>query len=145
MKYRTLPLLPIALGLCLLFPLSAGSQSGADESTPTTGNIIALVKAVMCEDIQGNTPINPTTVFSIERRKAICFTSFDPVPQKAVIYHHWFHSDNPSARVKLTLKPPRWSSYSSIKLRAEDIGPWRVEITDSQGNIFHVLRFSITE
>jgi len=82
MKYRILPLLPIALGLCLLFPFSAGSQSGADESTPTTGNVIALVKAVMCEDIQGNTPLNPTTVFSVERRKAICFTSFDPYRKK---------------------------------------------------------------
>ena len=74
-----------------------------------------------------------------------CFTTFDPVPQKTVIYHHWFHRDRPSAKVKLTLKPPRWSSYSSIQLRAEDIGPWRVEIADSQGRIFHVLRFSITE
>ncbi|CAB1056590.1 hypothetical protein D1BOALGB6SA_1327 [Olavius sp. associated proteobacterium Delta 1] len=99
----------------------------------------------MCEDIQGQTPQNSTTVFSIERRKAICFTSFDPVPSKTVIYHHWFHRDRPSARIKLTLKPPRWSTYSSFQLRAEDFGPWRVEITDSQGHILQVLRFSITE
>jgi len=120
----------------LLFPFSAGAQSG---------NLIALVEAVMCEDIQGSVPHNRTTVFSVERRTAVCFTAFDPVPQQADIYHHWFHRDTPSARIKLTLKPPRWSSYSSIQLRAEDIGPWRVEITDSQGNVFHVLRFSVTE
>ena len=136
MKYRTVPLLLLALGLLLLFPFTAGSQSG---------NLIVLVKAVLSEDIQGNVPQNPTTVFSIERRTAVCFTAFDPVPRKAVIYHHWFHRDTPSAKIKLTLKPPRWSTYSSIQLRAEDIGPWRVEVTDSQGNIFHVLRFSVTE
>ncbi len=136
MKYRTVPLLLLALGLFLLFPFTAGSQSG---------NQIVLVEAVLCEDIQGNLPQNPTTVFSIERRTAVCFTAFDPVPRKAVIYHHWFHRDTPSAKIKLTLKPPRWSTYSSIQLRAEDIGPWRVEVTDSQGNIFHVLRFSVTE
>lgn len=136
MKYRTVPLVLLTLGLFLLFPFNAGSQSG---------NLTALVQAVLCEDIQDQLPRNPTTVFSIERRTAVCFTAFDPVPQKAVIYHHWFHRDIPSARIKLTLKPPRWSTYSSIQLRAEDIGPWRVEITDVQGNIFHVLRFSVTE
>ena len=136
MKYRTVPLLLLTLGFFLLFPFTAGSQSG---------NLIALVQAVLCEDIQGNLPQNPTTVFSIERRTAVCFTAFDPVPRTTVIYHHWFHRDTPSARIKLTLKPPRWSTYSSIQLRAEDIGPWRVEVTDSQGNIFHVLRFSVTE
>ena len=136
MKYKTLGLLLLAPGLLLMFPFTSGSQSD---------NPIALVQAVLCEDIQEFVPQNRTTVFSIERRTAFCFTAFDPVPQKAVIYHHWIHRDTPSARIKLTLKPPRWSSYSSIQLRAEDIGPWRVEITDDQGNIFHVLRFSVTE
>ena len=136
MKYRIVPLLLLALGLFLLFPFTAGTQSG---------NQIALVEAVLCEDIIETVPQNRTTVFSIERRTAVCYTAFDPVPRTAIIYHHWFHRDTPSARIKLTLKPPRWSTYSSIQLRAEDIGPWRVEITDSQGNIFHVLRFSVTE
>jgi hypothetical protein len=136
MKYLTSLLLLLTLGSFLLFPFSAGSQSG---------NVIALVEAVLCEDIQDGIPQNRTTVFSVERRTAFCFTAFDPVPRQAVIYHHWYHRDTTSARIKLTLKPPRWSSYSSIKLRAEDIGPWRVEITDSEGNIFHVLRFSVTE
>jgi hypothetical protein len=136
MKYKTVLLLFLPLGLLMLLPFSAGSQSG---------NVIELVEAVMCEEIKDHIPQDLTTVFSIERRTAVCFTAFDPVPQQAVIYHRWFHRDTPSARVKLTLKPPRWSTYSSIQLRAEDIGPWRVEITDAQGNIFHVLRFSVTE
>jgi len=136
MKYPTFLLLLLTFGSLFLFPFRAGSQSG---------NEIGLVEAVMCEEIKGSVPQDLTTVFSIERRTAVCFTGFDPVPQQAVIYHHWFHRDTPSARIKLTLKPPRWSTYSSIQLRAEDIGPWRVEITDAQGNIFHVLRFSVTE
>lgn len=126
----------LALGLFLGFPFSVESQPG---------NQISLAQAVLCEDIKGNVPQNLTSVFSIERRTAICYTAFDPVPEKTVIYHHWYHRDNPSARIKLTLQPPRWATYSSIQLRAEDIGPWRVEIIDAQGNIFRVLRFSVTE
>ncbi len=136
MKYKILPIMLLTLGLLTALPISAGSQSGKP---------IELVNAVLCEDIKDSVPQNATSVFSIERRTAICFTAFDPVPQKAVIYHHWYHRDVPSARIKLTLKPPRWASYSSIQLRAEDIGPWRVEITDDQGNVLYVLRFSVTE
>ena len=126
----------LTLGLLAAFPISAGSQSGKP---------VALVNAVLCEDIKDSVPQNATSVFSIERRTAICFTEFDPVPRKTVIYHQWYHRDVPSARIKLTLKPPRWASYSSIQLRAEDIGPWQVEITDDQGNVLHILRFSVTE
>jgi hypothetical protein len=138
MKHKIFPIMLLALGLLTVFPFSAGSQSD---------DPIALVQAVLCEDIKDQVPQNLTTVFSIERRTAICYTAFDPVPEKAVIYHLWYHRNTPtpSARIKLTLKPPRWASYSSIQLRAEDIGPWRVEITDAKGNIFHVLRFSVTE
>ena len=138
MKQRIFPIMLLTLGLLTVFPFSAGSQSD---------DPIALVQAVLCEDIKDQVPQNLTTVFSIERRTAVCYTAFDPVPEKAVIYHLWYHRNTPtpSARIKLTLKPPRWASYSSIQLRAEDIGPWRVEITDAKGNIFHVLRFSVTE
>ena len=145
MIHRVLHLLVPIVILGFMFPIPAMSQSGnKGESKPSAGKI-ALVKAVMCEGLQELIPQNSTTVFSIERRKAICFTSFDQVPKKTIIYHQWFHRDQTSAKIKLTLKPPRWSTYSSIQFRAEDIGPWRVEITDAQGRIFQILRFSITE
>ena len=145
MNHRKLHLLILAVMLCFLFPFSAKSQSNDSAETKTSAGKIVLVQALMCEDLLELIPQNPTTVFSIERRKAICFTSFDSVPEKTIIYHQWFHRDQNSAKIKLTLKPPRWSTYSSIQFRVEDIGPWRVEITDSQGRIFDVLRFSITE
>ena len=145
MNHRVLHLLLLAVIPGFLFPFSVKSQSGDTAESKITTAKIVLVKAVMCEDLQELIPQNPTTIFSIERRKAICFTAFDPVPEKTIIYHQWFHRDQTSAKIKLTLKSPRWSTYSSIQFRVEDIGPWRVEITDSQGHIIDVLRFSITE
>lgn len=145
MYHRTLSILFLAAVLFAGSPVSAQSESDTGDKNDTSGGDIVLVQAVMCEDILDQLPQNTTTVFSIEHRMAICFTAFDPVPQKTVIYHHWFHRDRPSAKIKLVLKPPRWSTYSSIQFREEDIGPWRVEITDSQGKVLHVLRFSITE
>ena len=73
------------------------------------------------------------------------FSAFSQVPQKSIIYHNWYHCDVPSAKIRLTLKPPSWSTYSSIELRKTDIGPWRVEITDETGDVLVVLRFSVSE
>ncbi len=145
MFQRILHLLLLVVILSILFPYTAISQSGDTGASQTFGGKLSLVRALMCEDMLELVPQNATTVFSIERRKAVCFTAFDPVPKKTIVYHQWIHRDQNSAKMKLTLKPPRWSAYSSIQLRAEDIGPWRVEISDSQGNVLDVLRFSITE
>ncbi len=145
MNFQTLFILFFGFSFLSIPPLSAQTQSDTNGPTEVPAAGIKLVQAVMSEDLQEQTPQNLTTVFSIERRKAICYTSFDPVPEKTDIYHHWFHRDRPSAKIKLTLKPPRWSTYSSIQFRAQDIGPWRVEITDAKVQIFQVLRFSITE
>jgi hypothetical protein len=106
---------------------------------------LELFQALMCEEILANAPRNPTIVFSITQKKAVCYSSFDPVPQKSVIYHNWFHRDVPSAKIRLILNPPRWSTFSSIQLRKTDIGPWRVEITDEKGRVLGVLRFSVTD
>ena len=130
----------VTIQLFLFFPLyfmKSVSVANADQ--------LRLSEAVMCEDIFSDVPQNPTMVFSASRQKAVSFTVFDPVPQKTVIYHNWYHRDVPSAKIRLQLQPPRWATYSSIQLRETDIGPWRVEITDEKGNIFGVLRFSVTD
>jgi hypothetical protein len=142
MRYRFVFILGVivAIQLFLFFPLyflKNVSVANADQ--------LKLFEAVMCEEIFSETPRNPTVVFSASKVKAVCFSVFDPVPQKAVIYHNWYHRDVPSAKIRLQLKPPRWSTFSSIQLRKTDIGPWRVEITDNKGNILGVLRFSVTD
>jgi hypothetical protein len=142
MRYRFVSILGVivAIQLFLCFPLyflKNVSVANAEQ--------LKLSEAVMCEDIYSDTPRNPTVVFSASKQKAVSFSVFDPVPQKTVIYHNWYHRDVPSAKIRLKLKPPRWSTYSSIQLRKTDIGPWRVEITDDKGHIFGVLRFSVTD
>ena len=142
MRYRFVFILVVifAIQLFLFFPLyflNNVSAANADQ--------LKLFEAVMCEEIYSNAPRNPTSVFSASKEKAVSFSVFDPVPQKTVIYHNWYHRDVPSAKIRLQLMPPRWSTFSSIQLRKTDIGPWRVEITDDKGHVFGVLRFSVTD
>jgi hypothetical protein len=106
---------------------------------------LTLTEAVMCESIESYAPQTPAVVFSIEIGKVSCYSNFDPVPEKTYIYHRWYFKDRLTTRKRLYLKPPRWGTYTSIQLREADRGPWRVEITDKDGNILKILRFSITD
>jgi hypothetical protein len=134
--------------LVLIFLASFLSQAFAQKKDSSSkGEIkkLTLVQAAMCEGLRDNGPKNQAIVFPFTIGRVHCFTSFDPVPKNTVIYHKWYFRDKLRARVKLSLKTPRWSTFSRIGLRDGEKGPWRVEITDGEGNIFGILRFSVTD
>jgi hypothetical protein len=106
---------------------------------------LTLKEAYMCEAVKNFYPINPAVVFSISAKSICCFTVFDPVPEKMVIYHKWYRKDRLTTTQSLTLEPPAWRTYSSIQLREADKGPWRVEVVGPNGAILKTLRFSITD
>jgi len=160
-RLSLLCLLLFAVMLCGEYPASAQNSSPTSQ-TPTSQAPIAqtpiaqtmkkqpapeltLTNAIICEDVRGYKPYNQTIAVSTSLGKAICYTSFDPVPEKTIIYHNWYRFDVMSTSIKLELQPPSWASYSTFQLREADKGPWRVEVTDKDGNVFSILRFSITD
>jgi len=126
---------------------TAGVWAQEKKNVPAKGSEkkLTLVEASVCEKMKGGTPVNRAIVFSSGLERIYCFTSFDPVPKETVIYHEWYRRDRLKAKVRLTLKPPRWSTFSTIRIRKSDQGPWRVNITDSAGKVLRIVRFSITE
>ncbi len=126
---------------------------GATLLLSCTGTVLAdtenkqakLVHAVMCEEIENYLPVHPAVVFSIAQEKIICFTTFDPVPETTDIFHKWYKRDRLVSLAKLTLKPPKWSSFSSMQLRNLDKGPWRVDIENADETVLKTLRFSISD
>ena len=137
--------LVIILCLTVILPFKGFCQSSNATSAAPPSKTLALDQAVMCEAIKDLAPQNPAVVFSIKIGKVLCYTSFNPVPEKSFIYHKWYHKDKLSTKKRLSLTPPRWATFTSLLLRETDIGPWRVEIYDQKGKLFQTLRFSITE
>jgi hypothetical protein len=146
MKFKVRILLFFLLLLFVLFPHSYGhSAEEKNSSAPLNPQKLALVKATMCEGLKERVPYNEGVVFPLGAGRVYCYSEFDPVPKKTAIYHNWYYRGKPSTRVKLNLQPPRWSTYSTINLEEADKGPWRVEITDQEGVVLGVVRFSITD
>ncbi len=104
-----------------------------------------LVRAVICEGLKAGQPLGPAVIFSVRLGRIACLAEFEGVAERSEVFHTWYQRDSLSSRVRLALSPPRWSTFNSIQLQPEDIGPWRVEITDAKGRLLQILRFSVTE
>jgi hypothetical protein len=124
-------------------PIGAWTQTAAD--APTTLSKLQLGRAAVCETVREGAVVNEAAAFSVSLGRVYCYTDFVSVPEKTLTYHVWYYADRQRASVKLALRPPRWAVYSYITLRNKDRGPWRVEITDEQGNLLRTLRFSIID
>lgn len=121
------------------------AQENAGSPTEKDSRGLSLGQAVMCEGIKDYAPVNKAVVFSLEIGKIYCFTSFDHVPEKTVVYHNWYRSDKLVTTKRLSLQPPKWSTFSSIQLREADKGPWRLEIKDQTKKLLRIVKFSVTD
>jgi hypothetical protein len=118
----------------------------AQERIPTGSDQgMKLIRALMCEYIKAYEPRHPAVAFSINSGKISCYTTFDGIQKSTHVFHKWYRRDALVTAKRLSLKPPSWSTYSSIQLREADKGPWRVEIRNAQNNLLRTLRFSVTE
>lgn len=136
----------IALAVVILLAgrICCGEENKADAGLQVQDKLL-VVRAKTCEEMSNLQPVNQTTVFSVTRDKAFCFAEIEGIEKTTHIYHNWIRRDNHVAGIKLVVKPPRWSTVSSISLRETDKGPWRVEIEDMNGKILKILRFSVVD
>ncbi len=134
----------IAFLICLW--LTAASRAfAADPTVDAASSSFRLVRAVMCETITGVEPKFIAAAFSINAGKISCYSSFDGITETTFVDHRWYRRDELVTSKRLTIKPPNWSTYSSIQLREADKGPWRVEIRDAQDKIIKIVRFSVVD
>ncbi len=140
LRYLSLSLLIVTVLLSISVSLWA-----ADSIPTAIVPKMVLTKAVMCESIENFRPMNPAVVFSISQGEVFCYSNFDPVYDKTYIFHRWYKKDKLIFTMRLTLSPPKWASFSSIKIRNADKGPWRVDILDVDDNLLQTLRFSMAD
>lgn len=146
MKWRN-PCKMAVLIWVALWPLMVFGQPAETEEMPVAAPAqkVTLGAATVCEEVLNGAPLNKAVAFSADLKRVYCYTNFTDVPQNTFAYHNWYLKDKLKASIKLALRPPRWSTYSSMQLRSSDKGPWRIEVTDEEGNILKTLRFSVID
>ena len=61
------------------------------------------------------------------------------------VVHVWSYGDVERARVSLAVKAAAWRTYSSKVIQSHEIGPWRVDVLDTSGNLLETINFEITQ
>ena len=119
------------ISLCLLIP-AAGAQQA---------NKIQVVAAAICKDVVDREAVEVGTQFSNSVSRLYCFTKAVSTEIPSEIVHVWSYGDVERARVSLAVKAATWRTYSSKAIQPHEIGPWRVDVLDTSGNLLETINF----
>jgi len=120
-------------------PVHAAGEPGVETARTQPGAVF------VCDSIASGKPQGRAIVFSAAQATLYCYSDFERVAAPEQITHRWFFRDREVAQYRLAIQPPRWSSYSSLKIPAGSKGPWRVDVLDQNNELYGTARFSIVD
>jgi len=125
----------ILISLCLFIPAAGAQESGKLEvaAAAISKNVVALEAVDVGNRFPNSTP------------RLYCFTKVVGASQPTEVVHVWSYSDVERARIPLAVKAASWRTYSSKVIQAHEIGPWRVDVLDTSGNLLETINFEITQ
>jgi hypothetical protein len=128
----------ISVLICLI--LGVAVSASATEMT--------LVDSGICTGVMDHAAAGVGDVFTADIGKLYCFTRVkSPYLEgsDSSVQHVWYYQDNERARITLPVKSSNWGTYSSKIVQPFEIGEWRVEVLDTNGETISVFQFYIKE
>ena len=135
MKMRK-DLLASALVILSLFVFPATAAIAAD---------LQVEDAVVCTDVVERQPVDSAVSFSASVGRLYSFTRIVGAQDPTQIVHAWYYGDVERARVTLAVNGSNWRTYSSKVIQDHEIGSWRVEVLDADGNLLDTVEFEVTQ
>ena len=117
----------------------------AQQATPVQepSNLQVEVGAVS-KDVIDRAPVEAGTSFPASVGKLFYFTKITGALNPTQVTHVWSFDGTERVRVELGVNSPSWRTYSSKIIESHEVGAWRVEVVDSEGNVLQTLNFEVT-
>ena len=125
----------ILISLCLFIPAAGAQDSGKLE----------VVAAAISKSVVSLEAVDVGNRFPNSTPRLYCFTKVVGASQPTEVVHVWSYSDVERARISLAVNAASWRTYSSKVIQAHEIGPWRVDVLDTSGNLLETINFEITQ
>ena len=116
--------------------LTAGAVGAAD---------LQIEEAAVCTDVVDRQPVDSAASFPATVGKLYFFTRIVGAQDPVNIEHAWYFGDVERARVTLAVNGSNWRTFSSKVIQEHEIGAWRVEVLDSDGNTLETVQFEVTQ
>ena len=115
-----------------------GAQT-AERAAPT----IEVTRAVVATGIEDREPIGESTTFSADVGTVYFFTEITGDFDETRIHHVWLREGEEVARVPLTVRGPRWRTWSSKRIPPEWSGNWTVRIVLGDDQVLGTVDFTV--
>lgn len=100
----------------------------------------SIAKGVFTTEIVDRDPVDEIDSLYTDVKKLFFFTDIRNMQGKTVV-HRWLHGGVIRAEVSFQVGGPRWRVYSSKNLTGENLGNWKAEVSDSEGNRLYEAEF----
>ena len=133
--------------------LAAAGVAEAQEQAPpeqvpqeqmAAADSLDVVRAVIATGVQDREPVGIDTTFA----PAVGTVYFSTVVEgdfgEAEVHHVWLREGEEIARVPLTVRGPRWRTWSSKTILPEWTGRWTVKVVGPGGTEHASVDFTIT-
>ena len=114
-------------------------------ATAATAADLQVEDAAVCTDVVDRQPVDSGTSFSVSTGRLYCYTRIVGAQDPTQVVHAWYFGDEERARVTLSVGGSNWRTYSSKQLQEHEIGAWRVEVLDADGNLLETVAFDVTQ
>ncbi|WP_462146461.1 DUF2914 domain-containing protein [Pseudoalteromonas gelatinilytica] len=102
-------------------------------------------RAVLTTDVVDREPVNvlKNDVKLAQISNSLSFFSELRNMQGQTVRHQWYYQDQQLASIELAVSSPRFRTYSTKNIMPEQLGDWRVEVIDAEGNLLAQKEFRI--
>ncbi|MEI8644036.1 DUF2914 domain-containing protein [Pseudoalteromonas sp. Hal040] len=102
-------------------------------------------RAVLTTDVVDREPVNvlKNDVKLAQISNSLSFFSELRNLQGQTVRHQWYYQGQQLASIELAVSSPRFRTYSTKNIMPEQLGDWRVEVIDADGNLLAQKEFRI--
>ena len=162
MKKLIIPILVVVTMFLGLDAVCQAQQSGGEAQEPAmqakepTGEMqqpamqaqkaseLEVSVAAICKDVVDHEPVGSGNSFTVNVGKLYCFTKITGAESPTHVTHVWLYDGTERARVELPVNSASWRTFSSKIIQEHELGAWRVDVLDAEGNVLKRLDFEVT-
>lgn len=117
-------------------PEDAAAQDAAGSAPDVT-------RAVVATGVQDREPVGEATSFDANVGTLYFYTVLEGDFPDQQVEHVWLHDGEEVARVPLTVRGPRWRTWSMKTMPAEPSGTWTVRVLNASGAELETVEFTV--
>ena len=148
MKKLIIPILVVVTMFMGLQSICQAQESSGQQQEPAmqAQNPPELVVSVaaICKDPVDHEPVDSGNSFTADVGKLYCFTKITGAQSPTQVTHVWLFDGTERARVDLAVNAVSWRTFSSKIIQQHELGAWRVDVLDAEGNVLKTLEFEVT-